>query len=75
MKDRDQCGGRGILRSTSISFLTQPEQACASCQGAEMTLTLCSLGLGPAALAYGCLLDLSTHTDGVSSRKEGNSGQ
>lgn len=39
-----------------------------------MTLTSCSLGLGPAALAYGCLLDLSTHADGVSSRKEGNSG-
>lgn len=37
---------------------------------AEMTLTSCSLGLGPAALAYGCLLDLSTHADGVSSRKK-----
>lgn len=39
-----------------------------------MTLTSCSLGLGPAALAYGYLLDLSTHVDGVSSKKEGNSG-
>ena len=75
MKDRDQCGGRDILRSTFISFLTQPEQACTSCQRAEMTLVLCSLGLGPTALAYGCLLDLSTHADGVSSRKERNSGQ
>lgn len=36
MKGRDQWGGRGILRSTFISFLTQPEWAGASCQGAKM---------------------------------------
>lgn len=74
MKGRDQWGGRGILSSTFISFLTQPEWAGASCQGAKMTLTLCSPGLGPTALAYGCLLDLSSDTDGVLSRKEGNAG-
>ena len=75
MKGRDQWEGRGILRSTFISFLTQPEWAGTSCQGAKMTLTLCSLGLRPTALAYGCLLDLSSDTDGVLSRKEGNAGR
>lgn len=54
MKGRDQWGGRGILRSTFISFLTQPEWAGASCQGAKMTLTLCSPGLGPTGPTDAC---------------------
>lgn len=39
------------LEGKNLFTLTQPEWACASGQGAKMTLALCSLGLGPTALA------------------------
>lgn len=67
--------GRGTVRLTCISFLTQPEGPCVCCQGAKITPMLGSLGLGPPALASGHLLALSTLADGVSCSKEGNSGQ